>query len=74
MALNLSKLMKQKGPPLQGAPPDMAGLMANGAPPPPAGPGPAGGLGALMGGVPAGPTAAPGRKPKVKRGKGRKGY
>lgn len=70
MALNLSKLMKQKGAPPVGAPPpaDMAGLMGapQGAPPPQ-------GMDALMagGGIGAAPTAP--AKRRTKRG-GKKGY
>lgn len=71
MALNLSKLMKQKGAPPVGAPPpaDMAGLMGapQGAPPPPQG------MDALMagGGIGAAPTAP--AKRRTKRG-GKKSY
>ena len=62
MALNLSKLMKQKGPPVTaGLPPDMTSMM--GAPPPDA-PGltapPAPCMGALM--APKSKTSKPKRK------------
>lgn len=72
MALNLSKLMKQKGPPVAagtGLPPDMASMMGAQGAPPPGAPGltapPAPGMGALM---------APKRKTSKPKRKGGKGY